>query len=178
MEGVYLIARTLLLSSRDVVLPMPARREGVLNVVPVDHAARAGLYLSELEASQGRTFHVVDPSPLTVGAVFRLFAQLTGRPEPRQGLPVPLAEAILRAPGIARVAHGPRDLLEELGRNARYDDRNARKLLEGAGLHCPPLADYAPRIVEFIRSLPPDSTWPDPLRSPPAPIEPGDAQGP
>jgi thioester reductase-like protein len=151
-EGTYLIVRALLNSRPDTPVSLPAHRVGCLNVVPVDYAARAGCLIAAHSASIGRTFHIIDPKPLSVAEAFRLFATLTGRPEPRRGIPSPLAAALLNVPGISRLAHGQRDLVEELGRRASFDDRNARAILEPAGMRCPALAEYADKLVSFTRS--------------------------
>ena len=61
----------------DIVLP----GDGVapLNMVPVDFVVNAALALSRDPRAAGKTFHVVDPNPLSSRTVYDLMAQKAGR---------------------------------------------------------------------------------------------------
>ncbi len=151
VEGALLLIAGLLSAPREVPLPLPARADAPLNVVPVDYAATAGLALARAPESVSRTFHIVDPDPPSLQDALALFASLTGRPAPRHLLPQPLTWALLRLPVIERTAHAQQPLLDELGRAARFDDRNARPILDRTGLRCPALRSYASKLVAFVQ---------------------------
>lgn len=153
-DGPYLLIRALLNSPDDLRLPVPGSGDALLNCVPIDYAVAAGLAITSSSASLGRAFHIIDPQPPTVREAFELFAALTGRPKPERSLPGPLAKALLRAPGILGVGQAPRGLIDDLGRAVRYDDRNARPLLDMAGLRCPSLRSYAETLIEFVQNNP------------------------
>ncbi len=150
VEGALLLISVLLSAPRDVALPLPARADAPLNVVPLDYAVKAGLAIASSPDSVSRTYHIVDANPSTLGDALALFAGLTGRPTPKRFFPNPFSWALLRLPGIERTIHAQRALLDDLGRGAIYDDRNARPILERAGLRCPPLQGYGHKLVAYV----------------------------
>ncbi len=167
LEGPYLLITALLGTPRDVALPLPARADAFLNVVPIDYAIDAGLALARAFETLARTVHIVDPAPPTLEEALGLFASLLDRPRPHRVVPSPLARALLSLPMLEKLTHAHGALVEELGRSARYDDQLARPILERAGLVCPPFASYAPKMAAFVqkqRSVPPSR----PPSAPPA----------
>ncbi|HVZ31578.1 MAG TPA: hypothetical protein VG963_04085, partial [Polyangiaceae bacterium] len=77
-------------------------------------------------------------------------AALVGKPPPRGALPSGFAQAVMRLPGLDRLVHAQRALLDELGREVTYDDRNAQAVLTKSGLSCPPLASYLDKLVAHV----------------------------
>jgi thioester reductase-like protein len=150
-EGPYLLVLLMLSAPPDFRMPMPGRGEIPLNLVPVDYVVDAGFAITRDARSIGRTFHIVDPDPLPARKVFELIARAAGRPVPRGFLPTNLAAAILKTPGLERFAHVPRAFLEQLATEVVYDDRNARELLTGHDLRCPPFETYVDTLVEHVR---------------------------
>lgn len=150
VEGALLLISVLLSAPRDVALPLPARADAPLNIVPLDYAVKAGLTIANAADSASRTYHIVDERPSTLGDALSLFAGLTHRPAPKRFFPNPFSWALLRMPGIERTIHAQRALLDDLGRGALYDDRNARPILERAGLRCPPLQAYGHKLVAYV----------------------------
>jgi uncharacterized protein YbjT (DUF2867 family) len=111
----------------------------------------AGYAIARDRRSLGKTFHLVDPEPVTARRVFELIARAAGRPVPRGFVPTNLATALLRTPGLERFAHVPRAFLEQLATEVVYDDRNAREILDELDLRCPPFESYAGVMVEYVR---------------------------
>ena len=147
LTGVYLLIRFLLSAPEDYRLPTPSRTGVRISAVPVDYAVRAGLRISEDARSIGRTFHIVDPKPVTVRHAMHLFAEATGRPTPREHDPLNLATALMRAPGLQRFTHTTRAFVDHLKTDVIYDDRNTRELLSGTGISCPELESYVDVMV-------------------------------
>jgi thioester reductase-like protein len=150
-EGPYLLVLLMLSAPPDLRIPMPGRGDIPLNLVPVDYVVDAGWAIANDRRSLGRTFHIVDPDPLSARRVFEIIARAAGRPLPRGFLPTNLATAILRTPGLERFAHVPRAFLEQLGTEVVYDDRNTRELLAGQDLTCPRFESYVGTLVDFVR---------------------------
>ncbi len=150
-EGPYLLVLLMLSAPPELRMPMPGRGDIPLNVVPVDYVVDAGFTIARDRRSLGRTFHIVDPDPLTARKVFELIARAAGRPVPRGFLPTTFATAILKTPGLERFAHVPRAFLEQLATEVVYDDRNTRELLSGHDLRCPPFESYVDGLVEHVR---------------------------
>jgi hypothetical protein len=79
--------------------------------------------------------------------------------KPRGHIPRPLARAVLRTPGLARLGRGPLALVDVLGGAVHYDQTNTAHALAGTQVRCPPLIDYLPTLVRYVldvtRDLPP-----------------------
>ncbi len=151
LSGLYLLIRFLLNAPEDYRIPTPTHAGVRISSVPVDYAVKAGLRIAQDERAVGRTFHIVDPKPLTVQHALHLFADATGRPPPREHDPLNLATALMRAPGFQRFTHTTRAFLDQLKTDVIYDDRNTRELLAGSTLVCPPLESYVDAMVARAR---------------------------
>lgn len=151
LGGLYLLIRFLLSAPDDYRLPTPSRTGVRISTVPVDYAVKAGIKIAEDERSIGRTFHIVDPKPVTVRHAMHLFAEATGRPSPREHDPLNLATALMRAPGLQRFTHTTRAFVDHLKTDVIYDDRNTRELLAGTGISCPELESYVDVMVARAR---------------------------
>ncbi len=53
LDGLYLVVLLMMSAPRDLVAPLPLRDAATLNVVPVDHVARAGVALGASAAAAG-----------------------------------------------------------------------------------------------------------------------------
>lgn len=151
LNGLYLLIRFLLSAPEDYRLPAPSRTGVRISAVPVDYAVKAGLRIAADRRSVGRTFHIVDPKPVTVQHALRLFAEATGRPAPKEHDLLNLATALLRAPGLQRFVRTTRAFLDLLKTDVIYDDRNTRELLAGTGITCPALESYVDVMVARAR---------------------------
>lgn len=148
LNGLYLLIRFLLSAPDDFRIPAPSRTGVRISAIPVDYAVKAGLQIAGDDRSLGRTFHIVDPKPVTVQYALQLFAEATGKPPPKEHDPLNLATALMRAPGLQRFTHTTRAFLDHLKTDVIYDDRNARELLRGSRITCPPLESYVDLMVE------------------------------
>ena len=151
LTGLYLLIRFLLSAPEDYRIPAPSHAGVRISTVPVDYAVQAALAISDDVRANGRTFHIVDPKPVTVHTALRLLTEATGRPAPREHDPLNLATALMRAPGMQRFTHTTRAFLDHLKTDVIYDDRNARELLAGTGVTCPELSSYVDVMVERAR---------------------------
>ena len=151
-EGPYLLVLLMLNAPVDLRVPLPGRGDVPLNLVPIDYVIDAGYAIVRDPRSLGRTFHLVDPKPLTARRVFELIAKAAGRPMPRGFLPANLATALLRTPGLERFAQVPLAFLEQLATEVVYDARGATELLAGRHLQCPGFEEYVDVLVQYVRA--------------------------
>ncbi len=152
LDGPYLLVLLVVTSPPELALPLPGRGDEPLNLVPIDWVARASVALGREPAARGKTFHLVDPDPLSTRRVFELVARAGGRRGPRGSIPANLAKALLRAPGLDRIAKSPRAFLETLTTPVTYDARNTAELLPPLGVPpCPPFESYVDKLVEFVQ---------------------------
>jgi thioester reductase-like protein len=151
LNGPYLLIRFLLSAPNDYRIPTPSRSGVRISAVPVDYAVKAAVHIAADDTSVGRTFHIVDPKPVTVQHALQLFAEATGRPAPREHDPLNLATALMRAPGLQRFRNTTRAFLDHLKTDVIYDDRNTRESLAGAPISCPALESYVDAMVARAR---------------------------
>lgn len=159
LEGMYFVALLAVTSPHDWPLPLPARADGPLNLVPSDWVARATAAVGRDPSAVGRTFHLVDPKPLSARAVFDLLGRAAGNHSLRASIPTSLARALMRTPGLDRIARTPRaffDSLMMLTTQVAYDARNADELLASLGIPpCPPFESYVDKLVEHVQTRTP-----------------------
>jgi thioester reductase-like protein len=152
IEGASLLISALLTAPRDVPIMRPGDAHIPLQSVPIDYAVNAGLVL--VQATEGgrasHTFHIVDPAPPSLGDALTMVADKLGKPRPRGVLPTPITRAFLRMPIVEKLVHAQRALLDEIGRDVLYDDRNARPILTEAKLNCPPFASYVDKLIAHV----------------------------
>jgi uncharacterized protein YbjT (DUF2867 family) len=135
----------------EIAVPLPARGDTPLNLVPIDFVVRASHAIGRDPRAPGKTFHLVDPSPVSAKRAFELVARAGGRPSPRGFIPTNLTKALLRTPGLERFAKSPRAFVERLATPVRFDARNAEAILASAGVACPPFESYVEQIVDYVR---------------------------
>lgn len=150
-EGPYLLVLLMLNAPVDLRVPIPGPGDVPLHLVPVDYVVRAGLQIANDTRSIGKTFHLVDPKPGSARAVFERIAKMAGRPSPLGAVPANVATVLLRTPGLERFAQAPRAFLEQLATDIRYDDGEARHLLEGTAIRCAPYGDVVDAMVRWVR---------------------------
>ena len=149
--GPYFLIQLIVTSPPDFPLPLPGRPESLLHLVPVDYYVRAACTLGRDVRAPGRTFHVGDPAPLTAKRVFELIASAGGRRTPRNFIPANLTKALLRAPGLDRLAKSPRAFLDVLATPVSYSFANTSELLADTDVRCPPFESYVERLVEYVQ---------------------------
>jgi thioester reductase-like protein len=152
LDGPYPLILLLLTSSRKSAVPLPIRGDVPLNLVPVDFVIRAAHVIGSSPSAAGKTFHIVDPAPLSARRVFELVAHAAGRRSPRGAVPSYVARSMLRAPGVERFVKSPRAFLEVLTTDARFDAANTTDILRGTGVVCPPFESYVDRIVNYVQA--------------------------
>ena len=70
---------------------------------------------------------------------------------PRGFIPANITKALLRTPGIDRLAKSPRAFLEALTTPVSYSFANTTELLADTDVRCPPFKSYVERMVEYVQ---------------------------
>jgi thioester reductase-like protein len=151
-EGLYPFMLLVATSPADLPLPLPARGEELLNLVPVDWVAHAAVAIGRDRRAHGKTFHLSDPNPVTVRGLFDQLAEALGRPPMRGSIPAPLAKMLLSFPGLERIARTPRAFLDLLTTQVTYDRCGAEELLTSLGVPaCPAFASYVGKLAACVK---------------------------
>jgi thioester reductase-like protein len=150
-DGPYFLILLIVTSPPDIPLPLPGRGDTLLHLVPIDYVVRAAHAIGRDPRARGRTFHVGDPAPLTARRVFELVAAAGGRRIPRGFIPANLTKALLRTPGLDRLAKSPRAFLDALATPVSYSFANTTELLADTDVRCPPFESYVEGLVEYVQ---------------------------
>ena len=154
-------------------MPVVGLEGGRLNLVPVDFVVAALDHISHgPAATAGTCFHLVDPTGYRVGEVLDIFARAAHAPKMNLfvnaallGLvPKSVTKALLALAPVRRIHHAvmkdlglPPDILQFVNYPTRFDRRATTAALEGSGIECPNLHDYAWRLWDYWeRHLDPD----------------------
>jgi thioester reductase-like protein len=151
-DGPYLFIVLIVTAPPDLAVPLLVRGDAPLHLVPVDHVVRVCYAIGRDDRAPGHTFHIVDPDPLPARRVFELVAEACGRPLPHATFPANLARALLRAPGLERLAGRPRAFVDQLVTDVRFDATNTRTLLSGKGIVCPAFESYVEPLVRYVQA--------------------------
>jgi dephospho-CoA kinase len=150
LDGPYYLMVLIATNASRVRLPLLGRGDAPLHLVPIDYVIEAAWHIARAPDSAGRTYHLVDPSPLAARDVFERVAEAAHTEKPRGSIPRPLARAVLRTPGLARLGRGPLAFLDILEHVVHYDSTNTARALAPSRLQCPPLADYLDVLVRHV----------------------------
>jgi thioester reductase-like protein len=151
LDGPYYLM--VLIATNALNLRVPGRGSAPLHLVPIDFVVDAAYRLSIDERAAGRTLHLTDPNPFSARKIYELVATLSQGRLARGFVPVGLARTLLKAPGLDRLARGPRLLLEAFDRPCFYNCRGTLDLLAGTGLRCPSFDQYAEYLVAYVREV-------------------------
>lgn len=150
-DSVYHIGMLLAASPVATTIPLPGAGRAPLNLVPVDYLIDAVHAIAVEPSTVGRTFHVVDPNPLSSRGVYEAIAARTGRKLPKYQMSPNLTKALLRIPGLERFAAVSHQAIDYLNHMAFYNSRNTMDALEGTGIQCPQFEEYVDNLMRYVR---------------------------
>jgi NAD(P)-dependent dehydrogenase (short-subunit alcohol dehydrogenase family) len=154
--------------------PLAGPQGGQTNIVPVDFVARAMDHIAHLSDADlpSRTFHLVNPEPMTVGEALNQFAKAAHAPQfamrvdqnVTNAVPAPVRAGVMALPTVKRIRNQlyhdlgiPPAAMENRDFQAKFDARDAQRALGGTGIAVAPLSTYAPQLWDYWeRNLDPD----------------------
>jgi thioester reductase-like protein len=156
-DGPYCVLRLLLRQPRIAVLPVPGKPfETSFNVVPSDFVSHAIAWLSTRPGAVGLTYHLADPSPMSIDRLLRVMAAATGRRVWR--VPVPYRLARYELEHVRRLVGVSPQAFDYFVHQTRYDTTNASRDLAPGRFAVPRFNAYVDRLVEFVKAHPEVST--------------------
>lgn len=117
-------------------LKVPGDKYGTINLVPVDYAARSIVTLSRHEESLNRTFHIVNPSPPTLGELAEWMKVATGVHHVKL---IPMHEFHVQQHTLQEKLffHWTKAFRPYMFGEPSFDSTGTRNLLRGTGIECP-----------------------------------------
>jgi len=155
-DGPYFILQWLLRQPKRAVLPLAGDPTMTrVNVVPRDFIVAAVGHLAGHANSNGRTYQLADPQPLTVAEMSETLAQAVGRKLITVPLPRTVAkEAIKHVPGVYKVMRIPPEAVDYFSHPTHYLTDHTQADLAGSGIQAPPFPSYVDRLVSFMKQHP------------------------
>jgi NAD(P)-dependent dehydrogenase (short-subunit alcohol dehydrogenase family) len=140
-------------------MPSVGIEGGRINIVPVDFVVACIDHISHAKADiQGRCYHLVDPQGYRVGDVLDIFARAAHAPKMNLFvnaallgfIPKSVKKGLMALAPVRRIRRAvmkdlglPEDIFTFINFPTRYDRRELDKVLQGSGIECPNLNDYA-----------------------------------
>jgi len=152
LDGPYFLIRTIVNFPVDVALPLPEGGAYPLNMVPVDYVVAAADAISRDPGAAGKTFHLVDPNPLSARKVFDIVADNAGRKRPKGSFNSLAVRYLFRLPGVEMMLRPQRHFFEYFSRLNIYNCMNTLSCLSGTDIICPPFPTYAASLVNFVKN--------------------------
>ncbi|MDE1949388.1 MAG: SDR family oxidoreductase, partial [Burkholderiales bacterium] len=166
IDGPYYFFK-LIQRMRQILPPwMPAigLEGGRINLVPVDFVAAALDRISHQPRAGGECFHLVDPTGYRVGDILDIFARAAHAPKMNLFVnaalfgfvPKSVKKGLMALAPVRRIRAAvmkdlglPEDVLMLVNYPTRFDRRATDAALEGTGVECPNLHDYAWRLWDY-----------------------------
>ena len=174
IDGVYYFFKSLqkIRALLPPWFPLIGIEGGKFNVVPVDYVVDAMDHIMHKDNLEGRCFHLTDPEHYSMGSLINVFAEAGHTPRFSMRLdtrmfgflPRVVRDTLIGLPPVKRIIRLmladmglPDSVTMFLNYPPRYDNRDTERALQGSGIHCPRLRDYAPVIWDYWeRHLDPD----------------------
>jgi thioester reductase-like protein len=154
-DGPYAFVEALLEQGDTAVVPAPrGAGDAEFNVVPRNFVVDALAYLSGLEESEGKVYHLADPDPPTTVELIKTFGDALGK---KRTFVVPYPKGVVT--GLLESLNPEHELLKGGGIEyqtwgASFDCSNTLADLEGSGIEVPRFEEYAATLVEFVEENP------------------------
>ncbi len=146
-------------------MPSIGLEGGRINIVPVDFVVAALDHISHLKIELNKKcFHLVDPQGYRVGDVLDIFSKAAHAPKMNLFInaallgfvPKSVKKGLMALAPVRRVRAAvmkdlglPDDMFTFINFPTRYDCRETKLALQGSGIVCPELPDYAWRLWDY-----------------------------
>ncbi len=154
-------------------MPSVGIEGGRINIVPVDFVVACIDHISHAAADNaGKCFHLVDPKGYRVGDVLDIFSKAAHAPKMNLFvnaallgfIPKSVKKGLMALSPVRRIRNAvmkdlglPDDMFTFINFPTRYDRRELDRALDGSGIECPNLNDYAWVLWDYWeRHLDPD----------------------
>ncbi|MDG5473071.1 SDR family oxidoreductase [Jeotgalibacillus sp. ET6] len=130
-------------------IPYIGKSSAELNVVPVDYVIAAADWLSRLDNSAGKTYHLTDPQAYPAREIFRFMMMAQIGKKPTYTVPYSLVNKLLRVPYIRKYLGVERQALDYFQYMGRFVQDETEKDLAGSTISCPDYLDTLGAMVTY-----------------------------
>jgi thioester reductase-like protein len=136
---------------------VPREEDTFFHVVPVDFVVSALVELASKSASRGRTYHLMDPDPLSYRDFYSQTLRCMGFSGRQISRPLGRTFKLLcskafwpatRAAG--RMFGMPAEMLAHFTYKTTYSTENASRDLAGSRITCPPVPEYLDKLIAYF----------------------------
>lgn len=154
-DGPYFLAQFLMKQPHHAIVPRVADPDRVqFSLVPRDFVVRAIDELSVLPDAVGQTYALTDPDAPTVRELVETFCGLLDKEPHWIRVPLRITQAVVSLPGMEHLLGFPEEALAYFAHPTVFDTTNATRDLAQLGLVCPAFSDYAPKMIQFVKTHP------------------------
>ena len=112
--------------------------------------ANCGFHVALPVANQDVSWSRISP---TCSETREVIAARAHKKAPRGSIPSGIARALLRTPGLAKMARAPLAFLDAFNHMAFYNCRNTLEDLRATGIHCPSFDRYVDNLIGYVREV-------------------------
>jgi thioester reductase-like protein len=150
-DGPYYVVQWLMRQGSIAILPeMGNPKNYFINLVPSNFVIDALVYLSGQKFSDGKTYQLADPAPMTVADVI----QILGINCKKQVIPVRLPKNLVKTlmkylPALEAWVGIPRSSLDYFVHPTHYGTEITEHSLKDSGIQCPKFSSYSQKLVDY-----------------------------
>lgn len=153
-DGPYYLLKAMKRIPAWMPFPRIGAGENVVNIVPIDFAARALAHLGTHPAAAGRVYQIADPNPMKAHEIIDLGLKCLDRSASRGQVPPGVLRTALDNTLIEEWSGIPREVVNYFTHDARYDVEHMESALSETDIHCPHLSTYMQTLVDFYELNP------------------------
>lgn len=150
-KGPYYLIKLFMFS--NLMLPMPKKGKAPINIVPIDFVINSLYYLSLEPKAIGKTFHLVDPNPITVKQIANILSEKVNKNKKYHTIGNTtslILNSIFKIPVLDKLLINQKTAFEFLYQNKTYSTINTLELLDGTGIKCPPFNTYVDNLIKYL----------------------------
>lgn len=149
LDGPWIFIQAIARNPERLPTLLPSAIHNPFNVVPVDFVAHAMHAISLRPDTEGYTFHLADPAPVSQASAFRLLRRHIEEGPVLTTFGGRLRDRLLHLPFFEKRTKQGRPFLNELDNLAIFNASHTLKALRGTGIYCPYFPDYVATLVKF-----------------------------
>jgi hypothetical protein len=123
-----------------------------VNIVPVDFVTDAIAYLSGIEESVGKVYHLTCSKPRTTFELTKIFAKKLGKKFLYFGISPGKLKFIMKPKLVQKLIGMPVQIIDYFDHQVHYDMSNSERELSNAGITCPDIMEYIDVMIEFVKN--------------------------